>query len=156
MFSLYMIYTHKPLGIAQVSSPPPPGEWNWNQYQLLGRLTPGGNSALHEHIPVLDWKSKANNSTKKRVRGGYPTRVKLTQTNVHAQSKPRSPVLNANHVLLAHIGARIGHYRHTLGMIYLRWALLTRVGHYWLALGGRVGSARFFGYQHVGIGNAKS
>ena len=34
------------------------------------------------------------------------------------------------------------------------WVLLAGVGHYRLALGGRVGSSRVFGYQHVGIGNA--
>ena len=56
---------------------------------------------------------------------------------------------NANHVLLTHVGARVRHYRLMLGIIDSRWALLAHVG-------GRVGSARVFGYQHVGIDNAKS
>ena len=43
-----------------------------------------------------------------------------------------------------------------LGIIGLHWALLARVGHYWLASRGRVGYARLFRYQHVGIPNAKS
>ena len=43
-----------------------------------------------------------------------------------------------------------------LGHIGSCLALLARVGHYWLALGGRVGSARLFRYQHFGIPNAKS
>ena len=42
-----------------------------------------------------------------------------------------------------------------LGIIGLHWALLALVGHYWLALGGRIGSVRVFRYQHV-IGNANS
>ena len=41
---------------------------------------------------------------------------------------------NQNHILLAHIRVHVGHY--------------------WLALRGRAGSARHFRYQHVGIGNA--
>ena len=50
----------------------------------------------------------------------------------------------------------LGHYRLTLGITDSRWALLARVGYYWLVLGSRVGSGRVFGYQHVGIGNTIS
>ena len=42
-----------------------------------------------------------------------------------------------------------------LDIIGSHWALSTPVGHYWLALGGHVGSARLFRYQHVGISKAK-
>ena len=44
----------------------------------------------------------------------------------------------------AHIGACVGHCKLALGIIGLHWALLARVGLYWLALGGCVGSASFF------------
>ena len=43
----------------------------------------------------------------------------------------------------------------TLGIIGLRWPLLTRVRHYWLTLGGRIGFASFFIYQHLSRGNMK-
>ena len=35
------------------------------------------------------------------------------------------------------------------------WLLLARIEYYWLVLGGHVGSTRVFGYQHIGVGNAK-
>ena len=60
-----------------------------------------------------------------------------------------SLTLNANHIFHWLVLGL------ALGILGSRWALLTRVGHYWLALGGHVGSARLFRYQHVGIGNVK-
>ena len=62
-------------------------------------------------------------STKKQVRVGYSTQVKLTET----KCKPNSRIPNANHIPLACIGARVGHCRLTLGIIDSRWALLACV-----------------------------
>ena len=59
--------------------------------------------------------------------------MKLTQRtqNLYGQCEPKSHVLNANYILVARVGARVGSVRL------------------------RVRSTRLFGYQHVGIGNVK-
>ena len=48
-------------------------------------------------------------------------------------------------------------HRLVMGLVFdiigLYWSILTSGGHYWLALGGPVGSARDFRYQHVCIYN---
>ena len=83
-------------------------------------------------------------STRKCVRVGYPM---LKQRD--KQRKPNPCVPNATYIPLAfHVGACVRHHRHALGVF-------GRVGHYWLVLGGRVGSAMVFRYHHVGIPNAK-
>ena len=55
---------------------------------------------------------------------------------------------NVNYVPLAHVGAHIGacvgHFMLALGIIGLHWALLARVGLYWLALGGLHWVRKFF------------
>ena len=49
------------------------------------------------------------------------------------------------------VEARVGHYK-----LCSRWALLTRNGHYYFTLGGRVWSASVLRYQYVGIAMRKS
>ena len=72
--------------------------------------------------------------------------MKVTQNEMYmANASPNARGPNATYIP----AARIGHFRRALGTICSRWALLA-----WVA--GRVGYARLFRYQHVGIPNAIS
>ena len=52
----------------------------------------------------------------------------LDNPTLHAQRKPNSHIPKTNHIPLAHIGARVGHYWLVLGIIDSFRALLTHVG----------------------------